>query len=83
MVSIEGRGGQRILVEEISRDAGWMVAKGPVKGCLFHVAPISDGMTRTSELARQNGIPIASYAEWASMAEQLGRVLAHEIAARI
>lgn len=83
MMSIEGRGGERRLVEQISRDAGWMVTATPVRGCLFHVAPTSESSTKAAEQARENGIPIATYGEWVGLASQLAKVLGHEIAVRI
>ena len=83
MMSLEGRGGGRALIHRISVDAGWLVANHPVKGCLFHVSPDSDGNSRAAEAARASGVPIASYEEWAGLAEQLGRVLTHEIADRV
>lgn len=82
MMSLEGRGGERRLVEQISREAGWMVSPFPVRGCLFHVAPETDTTTRAAEQARAAGIPIATYSEWAGLAAQLAKVLTHEIASR-
>ena len=59
-----------------------MVSQDPVKGCLFHVAPCHDSEARASEKARENGIPIATYSEWVGIAEQLARMMSHEIGIR-
>lgn len=82
MMSIEGRGGERRIVQKLSEEAGWMVSSDPVKGCLFHVAPAHDSGTRASEKARENGVPIATYHEWIAIADQLARMMSHEIGKR-
>lgn len=82
MMSIEGRGADRRLVQTISENAGWMVSSDPVKGCLFHVAQSHDTQSKAAEKARENGIPIATYGEWAGIAEQLARMMSHEIGTR-
>jgi hypothetical protein len=83
LVSIEGRGGARKLVEKISQEAGWIVTKTPIKGCLFHVVESAENHSFHSEKAMQKGIPIASYEEWITLAEHLGKILAHEIQERV
>lgn len=83
MMSLEGRGSARALIQRISEEAGWMIADNPVKGCLFHVAPASDSGSRAAEAARASGVPIATYEEWAGIADQLGRMMGHEIAQRV
>lgn len=81
MMSIEGRGRGRRETVERSRDAGWMVVDEPVRGCLFHVAPDAASESRAAERARRDGIPIASYEEWATLAAELAPVMKHAIAA--
>lgn len=81
MMSIEGKGRARRETAGLSRDAGWMVVDEPVRGCLFHVAPDASSESRASERARKDGIPIASYGEWAALAAELAPVMRHAIAA--
>lgn len=82
IMSIEGRGGERPEIVRLSEEAGWIVAREPVKGCLFHVVPDPEASSRGIDRARSQGIPVASYDEWKGLAEQLGEVMAHEIRAR-
>lgn len=82
LVSIEGRGGAKKLVEKISQEAGWIVTKTPIKGCLFHVVENTETHSFHAEKAMQRGIPIASYEEWINLAEHLAKILAHEIQER-
>lgn len=83
VMSIEGRGKERAQIVEMSLAAGWMVAHRPVLGALFHVIPSMEADTATSRMARERGIPVATYQEWRSIGGTMASILTEAISIKL